>query len=154
MDPAHARQLTGPVVLIVVALACRPSPSADRAAIRQLYENTRRAHLAHDSAGFVAPDADPVLIITNGKLHRQTRTEALAAVGAYLRGRTITEVTDLDPPRIDVAPDGHAATLIGHVRVSGALNRQPFTFTAAWLDLLRKDDQGWHIVVHANTEGP
>ncbi|HXB24951.1 MAG TPA: nuclear transport factor 2 family protein [Gemmatimonadaceae bacterium] len=50
-------------------------------------------------------------------------------------------------------PDGRSATLIGHVRVSGTVNGAPFTFTSAWLDLLRKDDRGWHIVVHANTEG-
>jgi hypothetical protein len=98
MDRAHRRQL---IALVGLTLACRANPSADRAAILLLYENTSRA-----------------------------------------------------PPRIDVAPDGHAATLIAHVRVSGTLNGQPVTFTAAWLDLLRKDDQGWHIVVHANTEGP
>ena len=77
----------------------------------------------------------------------------MADVAGYLRGRAITEVRELDPPRIDVAPDGRSATLIGHVRVSGTVNGAPFTFTSAWLDLLRKDDRGWHIVVHANTEG-
>jgi ketosteroid isomerase-like protein len=151
MGHARSREL---VVLLAFLCACRPDTASDRAAILRLYQATGRAHLAHDSAGFVAADADTVLNISNGSLHPRTRAEALAGVGAYLHGRVITEVTDLDPPRIDVARDGRTATLIGHVRVSGTLNGAPFTFTAAWLDLLRKDDDGWHIVVHANTEGP
>ena len=151
MGYARGRELA---VLLAVLIACRQDTTSDRAAILRIYEATRHAHLAHDSAGFVAADADTVLVISNGALRRRTRAEALAGVGAYLRGRSITEVTDLDPPRIDVSRDGRSATLIGHVRVAGTLTGQPFTFTAAWLDLLRKDDDGWHIVVHANTEGP
>ena len=151
MDHTRGSEL---VVLVGFLFACGSDASSDRAAILRLYQSTGRAHLAHDSAGFVAADADTVLNITNGRLQLRTRAEALAGVGAYLHGRTITEVTDLDPPRIEVARDGRTATLIGHVRVSGALNGAPFTFTAAWLDLLRKDPDGWHIVVHANTEGP
>src|SRR5579859_70211 len=134
------------VVLLGLVSACRSDPSSDQADIRRLYQSIGRAHLAHDSAGFVAANADTVLNITHGGLHPRTRAEALAGVGEYLRGRTITEVTDLDPPRVDVAADGRRATLIGHVRVSGTLHGAPFTFTAAWLDLLRKDDDGWHII--------
>lgn len=148
MGYARSRELA----ILILALACHPGAESDRVAILSLYRAIGHAHLAHDSAGFVAANADTVLNITNGGVHPRTRAEALAGVGEYLRGRTITEVTDLDPPRVDV--DGRRATLIGHVRVSGALNGAPFTFTAAWLDLLRKDDDGWHIVVHANTEGP
>jgi len=146
----HSRLLAAGFLLV----GCHPDTRADRAAIARLYQSIGRAHLAHDSAGFVAADADTVLVISNGALRRRTRAEALAGVGTYLRGRTITEVTELDPPRITVARDGRSATLIGHVRVSGTVDAQPFTFTAAWLDVLRKDDDGWHIVVHANTEGP
>jgi hypothetical protein len=144
------------IALGLLLLGCHRSPdvTADGAAILRLYQSISHAHLAHDSAGFVAGDADTVIVISNGALHSRTRAEALAGVGAYLRGRTITEVTDLAPPRITVASDGRSATLIGHVRVSGTFNAQPFTFTAAWLDLLRKDDDGWRIIVHANTEGP
>jgi hypothetical protein len=141
-------------VALALLSACRPDRASEQADILRLYQSIGRAHLAHDSAGFVAANADTELVIANGALTRRTRAEALAGVGAYLRGRTITEVKDLDPPRVDVAPDGRTATLIGHVRVSGTLNGAPFTFTAAWLDLLRKDDDGWRIVVHANTEGP
>lgn len=151
MGLAHGREL---IALLGLLVACRASTASDRAAISRLYESTRRAHLAHDSAGFVAADADTVLNISNGEIRLRTRAEALAGVGAYLRGRTITEVTDIDPPRIDVMSDGRSATLVGHVRVSGTYDGRPFTFTAAWLDLLRKDARGWQIVVHANTEGP
>jgi len=34
-------------------------------------------------------------------------------------------------------------------RPTGAV---PFAFTAAWVDLWRKNQGTWHIVVHANTE--
>jgi ketosteroid isomerase-like protein len=139
---------------LVLLAGCRADPAFDRAAILQLYQTTSRAHLAHDSAGFVAEDADTVLLIADGQLRERTRAEALAGVGAYLRGRTITRVIELDAPRIEVGSDGRSATLIGHVRVSGTHDGQPFTFTAAWLDVLRKDATGWHVVVHANTEGP
>jgi hypothetical protein len=143
------------ITLLLCIVACSSDHTAfERDAILRLYASIGRAHLAHDSAGFVAPDADTVLNIANGQLHSRTRAEGLAGVGEYLRGRMITEVTELDPPRVTVAPDGRSATLIGHVRVSGTLGSKPFTFTAAWLDLLRKDETGWHIFVHANTEGP
>jgi hypothetical protein len=132
-------------------------PTADRAEILRLYRAIGRAHLEHDSAGFVIADADTVLLVANGTVQTRSRDDALRRVGEYLRGRTITEVTELEPPRISVSSDGHFASLIGDVRVRGnqrlANDRaEPFAFTAAWLDLWEKDASGWHIVAHANTE--
>jgi hypothetical protein len=156
----------GPLLIstAIVLIACRPQQhgaiadtARDRAEILRLYEATRRAHLDRDAAGFVMADADSVVEVADGTIHVRTRAAALAALGHYLENRRFVEVADIEAPRIDVAADGRSATLIGYVLVRGEEARAtgapvPFSFTAAWVDLWRKSDGVWRIVVHANTE--
>jgi ketosteroid isomerase-like protein len=142
----------------VTLVACvAPDRAADRAAILQALRATGDAHLESDPAGFVAADADTVLVIADGEVHPRTRAEHLEQVRTYLQGRIFTETSFIDPPRIEVSPDGRTATVIGHARIRGVVTsadgpRQPFAFTAAWLDIWRKDARGWHVIVHANTQ--
>ncbi len=139
-------------------VACvTPDRAADRAAILQALQAVGDAHLASDPAGFVAADADTVLVIADGDVQSRTRAEHLAEAGTYLGGRMFTEASLIEPPRIDISPDGRTATVIGHARIRGVVTpadgaRQHFAFTAAWLDIWRKDARGWHVIVHANTQ--
>jgi|HubBroStandDraft_6_1064221.scaffolds.fasta_scaffold79960_1 hypothetical protein len=139
-------------------VACvAPDRAADRAAILQAVRAVGDAHLESDPAGFVAADADTVLVIADGEVHTRTRAEQLARVRTYLEGRIFTEASQIEPPRIEISPDGRTATVIGHARIRGVVTsadgpRQPFAFTAAWLDIWRKDAHGWHVIVHANTQ--
>jgi ketosteroid isomerase-like protein len=130
--------------------------AADRAQILRLYEATRQAHLNRDPNGFVAADADTVVNISDGAVHVVPRDSAAAHVRQYVADRTFAEVRDLDPPRIEVSPDGNLAWVVGHVMVRGTYRHAdsvaPFAFSAAWVDLWRKSRGQWRIVVHANTQ--
>jgi ketosteroid isomerase-like protein len=154
----RTRNLILSVYISQALAACiAPDRSADRAAILQALVATGDAHLNSDPAGFVAADADTVLVIADGDVHPRTRAEHLAGVRTYLEGRMFTEVSQIEPFRIDVSPDGRTATVVGHARIRGFLTRAdgprlPFAFTAAWLDIWRKDAHGWHVIVHANTQ--
>lgn len=148
-------------VVAIVCVSCTVShdktETADRTEILRLYHATAHAHLAHDAAGFVAANADTMLVIANGDIRPRSRQAALQGVEEYLRGRTISEVTELEPLRIVVSTDGQFASSIGHVRIRGSDrlpngSLKPFEFTAAWMDMWQKEKGGWHIVAHANTE--
>lgn len=133
--------------------AVSPSASADRAAILAIYERTRAAHFDEDPEEFLAPVDSAYWVVSSGGVRHRDKAEALRELKGYFREATFTDVQDVVPPRITVAPSGDVAWLIGQVEVRGeSVGGDTIAFLAAWLDLYQKRRGLWRLVVHANTQ--
>jgi hypothetical protein len=78
-------------------------------------------------------------------------------VQEYFDSVKFADITDLDPPHVEVSSDGTMAWLLGHVRVRGTQceakgTEVPLAFDAAWIDVWQKQAGGWRIVARATTE--
>lgn len=147
--------------LLLPTTGCRPaetpSPAADRAAILAIYEDTRAAHFDRDPERFLAAVDSGYWVVSEGGARYRDKEEALEGLREYLTGTTFTTVSDIEAPRITVAPGGDVAWLIGRVEVRGETRGEgggvhPLAFRAAWVDIYRKYHGHWRLVVHANTE--
>jgi hypothetical protein len=142
----------------------RAAPSAnaitrDRVKIVQLYERLGRAHAERDADAFVGAYDTAWTVISNGKITRRRREQARHELREYLSSTRFTELTEIQPPLISIAPDNRSARLMGWVRVRGEMTdssgvTKAFAFEAAWLDVLEQRQGRWVITVHANTERP
>jgi len=97
------------------------------------------------------------LLVSDGAVATRTTAIERPKVQMYLDGIEFAEITDLDPPRVEISADGTMAWLMGHVRVHGAQRQTDGTktqlsFDAAWIDIWEKKSNGWRIVARANTE--
>ena len=130
---------------------------ADRRELLRHYEETRAAHFHHDAAAFLAGNDARWFVVSDGTVRSRTKSEALPGLQNYLDSVKFEEITDLDPPHIEIADDGSMAWLLGHVRVRGT-QRQPngseksLAFESAWVDVWEKKAGAWRMIVHANTE--
>jgi hypothetical protein len=138
-----------------------PAQSADRDVGRReiirAYESARAAHFHHDAAAFLANNDTSWYLVADGTVALRTTAPAKPGVQENLDRVTIADITDLDPPHVEVSSDGTMAWLLGHVRVRGTQREAngaetPLAFDAAWIDVWQKKAGGWRIVARANTE--
>jgi hypothetical protein len=145
-------------LLIALTTACAdPDHSADREAILHQYATIKAAHFHRDAAAFLSPYDTTWIIVANGTVSTRARSTAQPQLQAYLDSMTFTEITDVDPPTIEIGSDGMIASLLGHVRIRAQHlqpngTTTPVEFESAFLDIWRKRDGQWRITTHANTQ--
>ncbi len=129
----------------------------DRLEIIRAYKSARAAHFHHDAAAFLASHDNSWYLVADGTVALRTTAEEKPRVQAYFDSVKFADITDLDPPRVEVSLDGTMAWLLGHVRVRGTQRKVrgvevPLAFDAAWIDVWQKKPGGWRIVARANAE--
>src|SRR5579872_2129982 len=134
-----------------------PDQKTDRRQILENYEAVRAAHFQHDAAAFLAGNDANWLQVSDGTIVVHTIAEEKPRVQKYFDSVKFSEITDLDPPRVEVSSDGTMAWFLGHVRVRGIQHNEkgvnvPLAFDAAWINVLQKKDGVWRVVARANTE--
>jgi ketosteroid isomerase-like protein len=138
-----------------------PAQSADREVDRReiirAYESARAAHFHHDAAAFLANNDISWYLVVDGTVALRTTAAVKPGVQEYFDSVKFADITDLDPPHVEVSSDGTMAWLLGHVRVRGTQREAkgaevPLAFDAAWIDVWQKKASGWRIVARANTE--
>lgn len=139
------------------ATAQSPDREVDRREILRAYESTRAAHFQHDAAAFLANNDTSWYLVTDGTVTSRTIAAEKPRVQEYFDSVKFVDITDLDPPHVEVSSDGTMAWLLGHVRVHGTQHEAkgtevPLAFDAAWIDVWQKKAGGWRIVARANTE--
>lgn len=138
-----------------------PSQSADREVDRReilrAYESVRAAHFNHDAAAFLANNDTSWYLVTDGTVALTTTAAEKPGVQEYFDSVKFTDISELDPPHVEVSSDGTMAWMLGHVRVRGTQREAkgaevPLAFDAAWIDVWQRKAGGWRIVARANTE--
>lgn len=138
-----------------------PTQSADREAGRleiiRAYESARAAHFHRDAAAFLANNESSWYLVADGTVGLRSTAAEKPRVQEYFDSVKFADITDLDPPHVEVSSDGTMAWLLGHVRVRGTQRTAkgaavPLAFEAAWIDVWQKKPSGWRIVARANTE--
>jgi hypothetical protein len=138
-----------------------PAQSADREVSRReiirAYESARAAHFHHDAAAFLANNDTSWYLVADGTVALRTTAAEKPRVQEYFDSVKFADISDLDPPHVEVSSDGTMAWLLGHVRVRGTQREAketevPLAFDAAWIDVWQKQAGGWRIVARANTE--
>jgi hypothetical protein len=138
-----------------------PTQSADRETDRRdiirAYESARAAHFHHDAAAFLANNDATWYFVADGSVALRTTAAEKQGVQQYFDSVKFADITDLDPPHVEVSSDGTMAWLLGHVRVRGTQRQAKgaevsLSFDASWIDVWQKKADGWRIVARANTE--
>jgi ketosteroid isomerase-like protein len=155
--------LAGLAVRTLPALSVLGTPTqsadreVDRREILRAYESARAAHFNHDAAAFLASNDANWYVVADGSVGLRATAAEKPGVQKYFDSVKFAEVTDLDPPHVEVSSDGTMAWLLGHVRVRGTQRdakdaEVPLAFDAAWIDIWQKKGGSWRIVARANTE--
>ncbi len=126
----------------------------DKAAILQLYETTRRGHLDGDAAKVLAQYAPRWDDLRDGTVVVRTIDDELGRIAGQLVCTRYLAWDDVNPPRVEVSPDGTMAWLLGEVRAR-AIQTQPdgsereIAYRCAWLQVYARRDGRWAAIVNA-----
>lgn len=146
-----------PAMIGFIATEQSAAREADRRHILSAYQSARAAHFQHDAAAFLADNDVTWYLVADGSVALRTTADERLGVQEYFDSVKFADITDLDPPHVEVSSDGTMAWLLGHVRVHGTRRGAKGTevlldFDAAWIDVWQKKDGEWRIVARANTE--
>ncbi len=128
----------------------------EKAEILRLYETTRRGHLEGDAAKLLAQYAPRWGDLRDGTVVVRTIDEELGRMTDALAGTRYLAGDDVSPPRVEVAPDGTMAWLLGEVRAR-AIRRRPdgsereIAYRCAWLQVYARRDGRWEAIVNAHS---
>lgn len=123
----------------------------EKVAILELYKAVNQAHFDHDAVKFLASSAEKWYSVGNGEVKIRTKQEAAPGLDQYLKNTRFLEVTDINPPVIEISEDGKTAWLIGEVKVRGIQRKKDGTeeeiaFRSSWLSIYKKDKDRWQRV--------
>lgn len=139
------------VFLNLVSCGKKIDYEKEKAAILELYKAVNQAHFDHDAVKFLASSADKWYSVGNGEVKIRTKQEAAPGLDQYLKNTRFLEVTDVNPPIIEISEDGKSAWLIGEVKVRGIQRKKDGTeeeiaFRSSWLSIYKKDKDKWQRV--------
>ena len=121
-----------------------------------IHQADRRAHFARDADALVASVAPEFLQVFDGKIQRITREDLRKRFATYFQGAEFVAWDDLEPPVIQVSPDGKMGWMA--VRQKVTIRRQDAQgskvaedTTMSWLSTYEKRDGKWLHVANATT---
>ena len=126
----------------------------DKAAILELYETTRQGHLDGDAAKLLAQYAPRWDDLRGGTVVARTIDDERGRIANQLAGMHYLAWDDVNPPRVEVSPDGTMAWLLGAVRAR-AIQTQPdgsqreIAYRCAWLQVYARRDGQWAAIINA-----
>lgn len=143
-------------VCVLLGLGCASAPDLDtyRDEILALHNATIRAHLDGEPDVITRGMADGFLSVANGEVRVRSREEFEQGYRGYLSSTQYQEYRDLQEPMIGFSKDGSLAWLIARVRATGRRvaadgSAEPVEFTAAWMTLYERRDNGWARIADA-----
>jgi hypothetical protein len=147
--------------IALAAMGCGASVDVEkeRAALLAQHDADRKAHFHRDVEGLLASTADGLISVRDGKVERQRAEQGRELFSNYFQNAEFEAWNDLEPPVVQVSPDGKMGWMINRVYVKfskpgvgGA--RKAVEFTSAWLAAYEKRDGRWVMVANASTFEP
>lgn len=155
------RIFAGLTVLVLVLLAGVGSNRAsddEKAAILEIHERDRTAHLEGDAAGIAARVAPEMLSVADGEIKRQTREDVRKQLADYFSVAKHTAWEDVEPPLVGLSPDGKMAWAVYRVHSkfveTTAGGKKNSEFVAAWTSTYEKIDGRWLMTTVTSTFQP
>lgn len=131
----------------------------ERAALRAIHAQDRRAHFETDVDLLLAAQGEEFISVANGAITRATRAETAAQFTEYFAGATYQEWDDLEPPILDIAEDASRAWMIVRTRVrrtqtlpDGTVRARAFVY--AGIMTYAKQDGHWVRTANVSTFAP
>jgi hypothetical protein len=96
-----------------VVLMQSASREVDSREILRAYESVRAAHFHHDAAAFLANNDTSWYLVADGTVALTTTAAEKPGVQEYFDSVKFVDITDLDPPHVEVSSDGTMAWMSG-----------------------------------------
>src|ERR1700727_2520630 len=153
-------RLTGIAVALVFCLcgAARVVPAGltGKDELLAIHQADRRGHFARGADALGANVAPEFLQVFDGKVQRISREDLRRRVTTYFQGAEFVAWDDLEPPVIELSPDGKMGWMIARLKVT--IRRQDAggskiaeDTTMSWLSTYEKHDGKWQHVANAST---
>jgi ketosteroid isomerase-like protein len=136
-----------------------PDLASERAALLAQHESARLAHFDRDVEKLMSGIAPELLYVRDGKITRRTKEQGRAQFTEYFRSAEFSMWDDLEPPVVQVSPDGKIAWMlcrvkVKYVRTSPDGTKTPTEFVCAWLATYEKQGNRWLMTANASTFQP
>jgi hypothetical protein len=123
-----------------------------------IHKADRRAHFDRDVAAMVGQIGPELLDVRDGRVTRLPRDSVRAHFAAYFRTAKFLAWDDLEPPVVEVSPDGQNAWMVVRTRIAydetnAAGTTVPHQSTEAWMSAYHKRAGRWVLVAVTSTEG-
>jgi hypothetical protein len=119
----------------------------------------RQAHFATDADALVAPLAESIINVRNGVVQHFTREDMRQFFKQYFKNATYHEWDDLQPPIVQVSPDGKLGWMITQTKVrrvqideAGVKREREFIY-AGIMTYEKREDQ-WICTANVSTFEP
>ena len=121
-----------------------------------IHQADRRAHFARDADALVANVAPEFLQVFDGKIQRMSREDLRRRFATYFQGAEFVAWDDLEPPVIQLSPDGKMGWMAVRLKVmirrhDAAGSKIAEDTTMSWLSTYEKHDGKWQHVANATT---
>jgi hypothetical protein len=133
--------------------------STAKAELLAIHKDARRAHFEHDVDAILAGTSESSTSVRDGKVQVRSRDDVRKQFAQYFQGTQFSTWDDLEPPIIQVSPDGKMGWMIVRVRIaytktdaSGAQSKEDTVM--AWMSVYEKRDGKWLHVANASTTAP
>lgn len=128
----------------------------DDIAIYRAHRRMLAAHCAGDARLLADLSGPAVVVVSRGSVYHTTAEAMQAQFAGLFERLDYTAYTDLSPPHIQIADDGHSAWMAVQVRAEGRERRggRKFDDQWAWIMQFEKSDDGWRHVANASNRQP
>jgi hypothetical protein len=127
-----------------------------KAELLALHQAARRAHLNRDVDFIVAGMGTEFITVHEGRVKVMSRDDVRKQFTEYFRGAEFSAWDDLEPPIIQVSPDGEMGWMIVRVRIAytktdagGAKSKEDTVM--AWISVYEKRDGKWLLIANVST---
>ena len=148
-----------PNALVPSRLMTLDTQASAKAELLALHQAARRAHLNRDVDFIVAGMGSEFTTVHEGKVKVMSRDDVRKQFTGYFRGAEFSAWDDLEPPIIQVSPDGRMGWMIVRVRIAytktdagGAKAKEDTVM--AWISVYEKRDGKWLLIGNASTSEP
>ena len=154
--------------LFCLSSAPAHSPAANREAdesasakaeLLAVHQAARRAHFNRDIDFIVSGMGTEFTTVHEGTIRVMSREDVRKQFTEYFRGTEFSAWDDLEPPIIQISPDGKMGWMIARVRIAytktdagGATSKEDTVM--AWMSAYEKRDGKWLLVANATTSKP
>ena len=127
------------------------SAALDRAALLEVHQQDRRAHLTGDADLLTLSMAEHLWEASRGGLNRLARAEVRDRFAAYFESVRYSLWDDLQPPHVSVSADGNSAWMAVEIEAQlttiaeDGVNRND-SFESSWISVYEKHDGRWLMV--------
>lgn len=137
-------------------VACAPSDSGARAAIRTFLAQDSIGHLAGDADLLASLVADTIVSVDGGAVRLMTREEVRRQFAEYFAAASIVGWDEPEAPRVRISPGGDAASInraVHQTREMTGPDGRVRTDTAvlAWTAYLEREGGAWRMTSVATT---